>query len=47
MEVYDRRSGKRLVRYIGENTTVSSAGERLVIAEGDDRDHRTLHVVAG
>ncbi len=46
VEVYDRRSGKRLVRYLGENTTVSSAGERLVIAEGDDRDHRTVHVVA-
>ncbi len=46
VEVYDRRSGKRLVRFVGANTTVSSAGERLVIAEGDDRDHRTLHVVA-
>ena len=47
VEVYDRRSGKRLVRFVGDNTTGSSAGERLVIAEGEDRDHRTLHVVAG
>ncbi len=47
VEVYDRRSGKRLVRYVGANTTVSSAGERLVVAEGEDRDHRTVHVVAG
>jgi hypothetical protein len=47
VEVYDRRSGKRLVRFLGENTFVSSAGERLVIAEGGDRDHPTVHVVAG
>ena len=46
VEVYDRRSGERVARYSGENTFVSSAGDRIVIAEGDDRDHPRQHVVA-
>ena len=36
VEVRDRRSGKRLVRYVGDGgaVVVRSAGERLVIADG-------------
>ena len=36
VEVRDRRSGERLVRYVGDGgaVVVRSAGERLVIADG-------------
>jgi outer membrane protein assembly factor BamB len=46
VEVYDRRSGERVARYSGENTFVSSAGDRLIVAEGGDRDNPHVHVFA-
>jgi outer membrane protein assembly factor BamB len=38
IEVIDRRSGKRLVRYIADEVRVRSVGERLVIGDGDGED---------
>ena len=46
VEVYDRRTGARIARYSGANTFVSSAGDRIIIAEGDDEDDPRVHVVA-
>jgi hypothetical protein len=37
-EVFDRASGKRLVRYAGEDVSVYALGDALVLTEGDDDD---------
>jgi hypothetical protein len=39
-------SGKRRVRFVGEEIAVSAVGDRLVIADGDPEDP-VVHVVKG
>jgi hypothetical protein len=46
IEVIDRRTGKRLVRYIGDEVRVRSVGERLVIGDGDAEEDQE-YVVDG
>jgi hypothetical protein len=38
ISVYDRRTGKRLVRYVADEVRVRQVGERLVIGDGDGED---------
>jgi outer membrane protein assembly factor BamB len=45
IEVHDRAGGARRVRFAADEAAVRSAGERLVIEEGDPEDP-TVHVVA-
>ena len=46
IEVYDRASGERRVRFVGDDIAVNAVGDRLVVGEGD-REDPVVHVIKG
>lgn len=47
IEIFDREGGDRRVRFSAGDAVLYTLGDALLIAEGEDDDDRTVHVVVG